>query len=71
MHPRRHLAGPGRVPPHPHRGALLLHVPRLCAAVLGHGRGQARVAEGGALPGVSHPWKELEIKLLLSKRVFH
>ena len=62
VHRGRHLADLRRLPPHPDRGPVLLHVPRLCPAVLVHGRGEAGVAKGGALSRVSllrHIWTEI------------
>jgi hypothetical protein len=49
VHRCRHLAGVGRLLRHPDRGPILLHVSRLCPAVLGHGRRKAYLAEGSAI----------------------
>lgn len=53
VHRGGHLADPGRIPGHRHRGSVLLHVPRLCAAVFRSDRKQTSLAKGSFVSSVS------------------
>ena len=53
LHRGRHLADPGGLRGHPRRGAVHVHVPRLCAVLFARGRREAGVAEGRSISRVS------------------